>query len=200
MHSSKLFRPSCPSDPRPQEKTCPLSFRARVWDSPHDTATMICASRATTCSNRRQRPAFTWLTICYHTPIKTWKNTNLVSFWISRVPAVLGHYSHRCTLSHPPAGRLCFCGHTPHHALACRERIHIFVAQPLSLHQSHPNLAVRRKHFPSTALWSKLALPLGYTRQQPLGKWKTHLGYNGALSDTHTLCCMTHFSRYHLAR
>lgn len=54
-HSSKLLRPSCPSEPRPHEKTCPLSFRASVWDAPHDTAMMICASRATTCSNGRQR-------------------------------------------------------------------------------------------------------------------------------------------------
>lgn len=54
IHSSKLFRPSCPSVPRPQEKTWPLSFRASVWDSPHDTATMIWASSATTCSKTRQ--------------------------------------------------------------------------------------------------------------------------------------------------
>lgn len=63
-HSSKLFRPNCPSEPRPHEKICPLSFRATVWASPHDTATMVCASRATTCSNRWQREMFKgWVTL-----------------------------------------------------------------------------------------------------------------------------------------
>lgn len=57
-HSSKLFRPNCPSEPRPQENICPLSFRESVWDSPQDTATMICASRATTCSDGRQTEMF----------------------------------------------------------------------------------------------------------------------------------------------
>lgn len=151
-HSSKLFRPNCPSEPRPHEKTCPLSFRASVWDSPHDTATMICASRATTCSDRRQREM--WCVILPTASIikKMFLITNLVSFWTSRVPAALGHCSHRCILFHPPAERLCVCGHTPHHTLSSRERIHIFVVQPQSLHQSHPSLTVRRKHFPSTAL------------------------------------------------
>lgn len=50
IQSSMFERPSCPSDPRPHAKTCPLSFRARVWASPQDTATMFWASRDTTCS------------------------------------------------------------------------------------------------------------------------------------------------------
>ncbi len=151
-HSSKLFRPNWPSEPRPHEKTCPLSFRASVWDSPHDTATMICASRATTCSDRRQREVLSVSVFSECNKEGKNKITYLVSSWTSHAPTALGHCSHRCTLSHPPAGRLCFCGHTPHHTLSSRGRNHIFVAQPQSLHRSHPSLAVRRKHFPSTAL------------------------------------------------
>lgn len=75
-HSSKLFRPSCPSEPRPHEKTCPLSFRASVWDPPHDNATMICASRATTCSNRRQREMLMWCLIILKQNNNNKKKTN----------------------------------------------------------------------------------------------------------------------------
>lgn len=76
---------------------------------------------------------------------------NLVSSWPSRVPAARGHCSHRCTLFHRPARRRCVCVHTPRHTLSFHQGIHIFVAQPRSPHQSHPSLAVRRKHFPSIA-------------------------------------------------
>lgn len=150
-HSSKLFRPNWPSEPRPHEKICPLSFRASVWDAPHDTATIICASRATTCSNEWQRETCKgWLIFAGVITIKS--IPNLVFFWTSHAPAVPGHCSHRCILYHHPAGRLCVCGRTPHHTHFSPERTHIFVAQPQSLRQYHPSLTVRRKHFPSTAL------------------------------------------------
>lgn len=170
-HSSKFCSPNWPSEPRPHENTCPLSFRASVWDSPHDTATMICASRATTCSGGRRREP--WLITSRHVTRLRTHSTNLVSCGTSRVPAVLGHCIHRCTLSRPPAGRLCACGRTPNRTLASRERIHIFVAQQQSLHRFPPSLAVHRRHFPSTA-WrgaSLLRLRLCGDRERHLGSY-----------------------------
>lgn len=150
IHSSKLFKPSCPSEPRPQENTCPLSFKARVCDSPHESATMICASKATTCSVKRERGENSGIS-----PAFTVETTNLVSFWTSRVPAGPDRCSRRCTRSRLPAGTPCVCAHTRHLAPASRGRSHIFAAQPQSLRQSLPSRADRRRRFPSRA-WSPL--------------------------------------------
>lgn len=55
MHSSVPGKPSCPSVARPQAYTWPLSFNARVWASPHDTATIFWASSAPTCSKKENK-------------------------------------------------------------------------------------------------------------------------------------------------
>lgn len=92
---------------------------------------------------------------------------HLVFFWTFRGQAVLNRCSHRCTPSRHPAGRPCAWGRSPRRRLSSRERIHIFLVQPRSPHQSHPSLTVRRRHFPSTA-----CLPFTISVSE---KEKTHL-------------------------
>lgn len=53
--SSIVVRPNCPSLPAPQEKSCPWSLSATLWDSPQATWTMCCPARAPICSEKKEK-------------------------------------------------------------------------------------------------------------------------------------------------